>query len=128
MKQSQAWSMDIMLAFIIFIGTIFVFYSIISNKQDGKEDELRDDALRVMESIASKDSNVSIVDGSTINTTKLENLLGRDYSEIKNKIRTKNEFCIFLEDEDGNVIYITIDPEQGGIGSDKINISDIPCG
>lgn len=110
--------MDIMLAFIIFIGTIFVFYSIISNKQDGKEDELREDALRVLE-------NLNI----TENTNQLEELLGEDYSQLKKKLRIKNEFCIFLEDEEGNIIYINPeDPNQPGIGSGKINISGEPCG
>ncbi len=114
MKNSQAWSMDIMLAFIIFIGTIFVFYSIVSNKQGGKEDELRDDALRVLE-------NLNI----TQNISQIEELLTEDYPELKKKLRVKNEFCIYFEDNEGNVIYIS--EGRPGIGSDKINISDVPC-
>lgn len=126
MKKSQAWSMDIMLAVIIFIGTIFFFYTILNTTQSSKEDELKDDALKVLNELISEDSDIRVVDGSQINITKLEELLGEDYSELKSKLRIKNEFCIFFEDEDGYVIYI--DATNTGIGSDIISVSDVPCG
>jgi|TARA_B100001964_G_C14228452_1_gene598869 hypothetical protein len=126
MKTSQAWSMDIMIAIVLFIGTIFVFYSVLSAKQSPKTDELQDDASIVLESIVSEDSDIGILDGAEVNETKLEELLGMEYSEIKKKMRVENEFCIFLEDEEGNVIYITQD--QPGIGSDEISVSEVPCG
>jgi len=128
MKTSQAFSMDIMIAIAIFIGTSFVFYSILSEKQDNKVEDLEEDASKVLKNIVSEDSGVGIVNGVEVNAEKLEALLGMEYEDIKKKIRIKNEFCIFLEDEDGNVIYITTSPDQPGVGSDKINISDIPCG
>ena len=126
MKTSQAWSMDIMIAIVLFIGTIFVFYSVLSAKQSPKTDELQDDASIVLESIVSEDSDIGILNGAEVNETKLEELLGMEYSEIKKKMRVENEFCIFLEDEEGNVIYITQD--QPGIGSDEISVSEVPCG
>jgi len=128
MKTSQAFSMDIMIAIVIFIGTAFVFYSIFSENQESKVEDLKEDASKVLKNIVSEDSGVGIVNGVEVNVTKLENLLGMEYSDIKKKIRINNEFCIFLEDGDGNVIYITTNPDQPGVGSDKINISDIPCG
>lgn len=127
LKTSQAFSMDIMIALVVFIGTIFVIYSVIGGNKDVKVSELEDDASKVLKNVVSESSSVGIVDGIEVNITKLEELLGKDYSEIKKQIRVKNEFCIFLEDEDGNIIYITTDPDRPGVGSDKINISDIPC-
>ena len=115
MKTSQAWSMDIMLAFIIFIGTIFIFYSIISGKHVDKEEELREDASIVLGGL-----NI------TENISQIEELIYEAYPDLKKKLRTENDFCIFLEDEDGNIIYIR--PDQPGIGSKKIMISDEPCG
>jgi len=122
--KSQAFSMDIMIAFVIFIGTIFVFYSIISDRFTSKTDDLGDEASIVLGNLASEDSEIGIIDGIIVNETKLENLLEMDYSEIKKKIRIKNEFCFFLEDSNGDVIYIK---DELGIGSDKINISKVPC-
>jgi len=124
MKTSQAFSMDIMIALVVFIGTIFVFYSIIEARQDGKTDDLQDEASIVLENIASEDSNIGILDGTEIDETKLQQLLGEDYAIIKEKMRVKNDFCIFLEDEDGDIIYINKEP---GIGSGKIKISGEGC-
>ena len=123
--KSQAFSIDIMIALVIFIGTIFVFYSIFSGSEETKTAELEDEASIVLDNIASEDSEVRITDGVVVNETKLAELLGMEYSEIKKKIRVKNDFCFFLEDEDGNIIYI--EAGKPGIGSDKIKISDEPC-
>jgi len=114
MKKSQAWSMDIMIALVIFIGVIFVFYSILSTNGDNKIKELKDDALIVAENI-----------DLTMDSSQIEELLGEDYLELKKKLRVKNEFCIFLEDEEGNVIYLSQD--RPGIGSGKIKISEVKC-
>ena len=117
--------MDIMIALVVFIVTVFVFYSIMEGKQDGKTEELQDEASIVLDNIVSEDSNVGILDGTEIDETKLQQLLGEDYETIKEKIRVKNDFCIFLEDENGDVIYIS--PNQPGVGSPKIKISGDPC-
>lgn len=117
MKKSQAWSMDIMMAFVIFVGTIFVFYSIINNRQTVTNDELKDDASRVLE-------NLNI----TQDISQIDELLKEDYLELKRRLRIKNDFCIYLEDEEGNIININPDDEdQLGIGSGKIYIGDKPC-
>lgn len=115
MKTSQAWSMDIMMAFIIFIGTIFVFYSIISNNQEAKTKELQEDALRVLK-------NLNI----TQNITQIGELLTEDYPELKKKLRVKNDFCIYFEDEEGNIIEIS--ESVTGIGSSDITVGENVCG
>lgn len=117
--------MDVMLAIVVFIGTIFLFYAIFSSNQKGASEELEKDASKVLKSVSSEDPNVGIMDGIEVDEAKLEQLLGKDYSIIKEQIRAEKDFCIFLEDENGDIIYIS--PGQPGIGSDKIKISDVPC-
>jgi hypothetical protein len=124
MKSAQAFSMDIMIALVIFIGVIFTFYLVIDSNQEPAE-KLSDDASRVLQNLISEDPDLGIVDGIEVDETKLEQLLGEDYDLIKERIRTENDFCIFLEDQGGNIIYISGQP---GIGSDKILVSDQPCG
>tara|TARA_B100000315_G_scaffold25988_1_gene22333 strand:+ start:961 stop:1467 length:507 start_codon:yes stop_codon:yes gene_type:complete len=124
MKKSQAWSLDIMVAIVIFIGTIFVFYSIFTNNPGSEAKKLEKDASIVLENIASEDPDLGIVDGIEVDVVKLQELLGEQYSEIKDKIRTDSDFCIFLEDEKGDVIYISGEP---GIGSGNVKISGEGC-
>ena len=126
MKNSQVGSIDIMIAIVIFIGVIFIFYSILSGNPGTKAVELQDEALKVLKNTETVDSSLGIVDGIIINATKLEEILGKDYSEIKNNIRIKNEFCIYFEDENGNLIEI----KEGsyGIGSADIELQGQSCG
>ena len=116
--------MDVMLAIVIFIGTIFVFYAIFAGNRESTAEELEKDASRVLKSVSSEDPDVGIMDGIEVDEAKLQQLLGEDYNAIKEKIRADKDFCIFLEDEVGNVIYVSNKP---GIGSDEIMVSDAPC-
>lgn len=115
MKNSQAWSLDIMIAIVIFIGTIFIFYSILSNDQSSKVIELKEEASRLM-------ANVNI----TKDITLIDTLLMEDYDTLKKKLRIDNEFCIYLEDENGNLIEI----REGsyGMGGEIIELGGKPCG
>lgn len=129
MKKSQAWSFDIMLAVIIFIGTMFFFFAILNKAPGTKIEELEQDASSIIKYIVLEDFRFRVVDGDKINATRLEDLLG-NYSDIKRELRVENEFCIYFEDEDGNIIYINQSESRDytGIGSNIINVSDIPCG
>ena len=126
MKKSQAWSIDIMLAIVIFISAFFVVFIILNPAQESNVNELRDEASIVLKDIESAESDLGIVNGAIVNETKLQELLGKDYQAIKKSLRIKNDFCIYFEDEDGNIIYI--DATHTGVGSDTITVSDIPCG
>ena len=124
--KSQAWSLDIMLAVVVFIGTALFFYSTLSQSQSTKVKDLENEAVNVLGYIEIQNSTASIIDNNEINITKLEGMLGKNYSEIKNKLRIKNDFCIYFEDKQGNIIYIN--QTRIGIGSVIINISSTPCG
>lgn len=117
--------MDIMIAVGVFIVTIFLFYAIFNSNQEIVAEELEKDAIKVLKNIDSENPDVGIVEGIEADEVKLQELLGESYSVIKAKIRAEKDFCIFLEDENGDIIYLS--PGQPGIGSSKIRISDIPC-
>lgn len=125
MKKSQTWSMDAMIAIGVFISAIFVVYLIFSGSKESKAEELEKDANKVLGSIVAEGSEVAIVEGIELNEEKLQQLINEQYLDLKKKIRTENDFCIFLEDEDEKIIYLN---GKVGIGSDIIKISDEPCG
>lgn len=123
-KKSQAFSMDIMLAIVIFLGAIFITYLMLQGGKGGTAKQLEQDASTVLDNLASSDNELGIVDGVEINETKIQQLIDSTYPELKQKMRAGNDFCIFLEDDQGDIIYIS---NQAGIGSGKIKISDTPC-
>ena len=126
MRKSQAFSMDIMLAIVIFLGAIFITYSVLQGGKGGKAKNLEKDASLVLDNLASQDNKVGIVNGIEIDQTKLQALLETTYPQLKEKIRAGSDFCVYLEDEEGNIIYLS--NNKVGIGSDKITISNKDCG
>jgi hypothetical protein len=128
MKRSQVGSFDIMIAVVIFIGTIFVVYSAFANSPKSNAKDLESEASIVLENVASQNPELGLIEGTEISEAKLQQLLGEDYELIKQQMRVKNDFCIFLEDQDGSLVYLS----QGtpGIGSNKIKIglNEESCG
>lgn len=125
MKNSQALSIDIMLGIIVFIGAIFFFYSVFSQNKESDITALEADASKIMKAVSSGDE-ISVLTGTEIDIDKIQALLGEEYTDIKNKLRVGSDFCIFIEDESDNIIYLSAS-SQSGVGSNKIKVSDIPC-
>jgi len=126
-KKSQAWSFDVILAVIIFVGAFFVFYALTKPQVEKSADTLRSDAELIAKELLSESSPLNILDGSTIDEAKLQQLLSEDYPALKSQVRVEGNFCIYLEDQDGNVIYISREPDVTGVGSPTMSISSIPC-
>lgn len=121
--------MDVTLAVIIFIAAFFVIYTIAANRTASSIDDLAREAERISKEAASENSSISLVEDSQLNQVKIEDLIGQDYDEIKKKLRVENEFCIYVEDEEGNLIFLNKSETENvtGIGSPNINISGIAC-
>ncbi len=78
---------------------------------------------------------ITFVDKGKINEEELRVLAGEDYESIQELIGAKKNFCIYLENESGNIIPISsYDFYLYGIGSDdavlgtRANGDEILCG
>jgi hypothetical protein len=117
MKKSQAFSFDVILAVIIFVGAFFIFYFLLNPGTD-KVEELRSCAELVS-------SALNITDQGAVSESQLQELIDGDYPTLKAKIRAGCDFCIYFEDQGGNIVYVR--GGISGVGSSKINISGTPC-
>lgn len=127
MDRAQVWSIDVLLAVVIFISIILIFYVTINSKQGPKLKSLEQDAAN-LKSELEKHPELSFLDADEINYTKLQNFsdeVSTNYSEVKEKLGIRGEFCIFYEDEQGNLVLVD---NRTGIGSGDVNISGTPCG
>ncbi len=125
-KKSQAWSFDIIIAVILFIGAFFAFYVILKQQTEEPVETLRDDAELIANELLSETSPLNVIEDGKINEEKLQQLIG-NYPTLKSQVRIEGDFCIYLENQEGNIIYITQDPKVTGIGSPSIIVSEIPC-
>ena len=124
-KKSQSWSIDFVLAIFIFVSALIIFYSILNSGSNEKAELLQKDAYLVIRETSNENLPLTIVEKDTVNETKLDALVQKDYNEIRREIGVQNDFCIHFEDENGNVIPI----KEGvvGVGSPNIKVGGVPC-
>lgn len=123
--KAQSWSIDITLGVIIFIAAFFVFYSLLNASPDAKAKNLQEEASSVIKQVASEEAPLRIVDNKEINISRLNELKNLSYEELKRRLRLEGDFCIYMEDEKGNLVLIN--NSYKGIGSPNINLSGTPC-
>ena len=124
-QKAQSWSIDIALGVVVFIAAFFIFYFLLSPSPTSKAGSLKSDASSVIRQVASEEAAEGIVDGEEINVSKLNELKNLSYDELRRRLRVEGDFCIYFEDEQGNIVIIN--DSYKGIGSPNINISGTPC-
>ena len=123
--KAQSWSIDLALGVIVFMVAFFIFYSALNENPNTKESNLKEDASAVIKEVSSSNGALSIVANNQINESKAGELKNLGYSSLKKRLRVDGDFCIYLEDEKGNVVLIN--NSYRGIGSPNMNISNAPC-
>ena len=63
--------------------------------------------------------DVSFAHNGVVDEYKLQEIQSMNYKDFKNSLKVKNDFCIYLEDENGNIILAK--------GSSKLNNDGIIC-
>lgn len=125
LKKSQSWSVDIILAVVLFMGAFFLFYALLGDNPSARTKNLRDDASSVIKQVSSEGVSVNILEKQQINLSRMNELKNLSYDELKRMLRVEGDFCIYLEDDKGYVIVLN--NSYKGIGSPNINISNTPC-
>lgn len=125
MSKAQSWSVDVVLAVIIFMAAFFLFYPLLKESPSSNVQNLKDDASNVIKQVSSEDNPLGVLNKNEIDVDKLNELKNISYSELKQRLRTEGEFCIYMEDEQGNIVLIN--DSYKAIGSPDINISGTPC-
>lgn len=134
MKKSQIWSMDTIIATIIFISAITAFAVIISTNYTGNSlENIKSEAKLVPEQLlTSENTQVSILTNNVVDLNKVKELQELNYDELKSLLGVKGNFCLYFETADGQVINLSdltgYNGKSVGIGSGVVNLSNnVPC-
>ncbi|MBS3105024.1 hypothetical protein J4234_02095 [Candidatus Woesearchaeota archaeon] len=65
------------------------------------------------------DHDVSFANNGVIDENKMREIQTMDYDDFKDSVNAKNDFCVYIEDWNGDIILSK--------GSDKLNGDGIPC-
>ena len=137
--KGQAWSIDLVIGVLIFLIAVGAIYSILSSRQHEDPAPLRIESEVIATILTNNASNqlLQVAEGNQLEMDKLGGLATRannDYELLKQELGIQNEFCIYLQDEEGNLIYITgtDGKKYAGIGpgDPSLNLTEnqLPCG
>ena len=142
MGKGQIWSVDLAIGMLVFLLAVGTIYSLLNAK--GAEDpaplRIESEVVATVLTTGADAPGLRVADENKLDMIALGDLANRaqtDYEQIKDTFGIDNNFCIFLEDEDGNLVCLQDSSGQlfAGIGPDdgKLNLTTdgsggIPCG
>lgn len=140
-KKSQTWSFDLMLGLTAFMVIFIMIYGFITySTNTSSTDALKRESELILASTEAQNSAAGFIENNQIIKERLYTISNPDgFDKLKGTIGARNNFCIFLEDEDGKLLNLNGEPadvmtNQVGIGDinlpDEINmkINGVPCG
>lgn len=122
-KRGQTWSFDLIVAVVIFIIVVGVFYAVLNRSDEGVVDTqaLETNAKSISQQLNCDVSPVHppcFIDNGEINQTKLAAVASLSYTELKELLGTNQDFCIYFLDEQTRIIPV-IDESKPGLGNDN---------
>ena len=87
------------IALVLVVAVLAIFVSVYEKSNDIK----KIDAGQITE-IIMDDHYLSFASNGVIDDSKLKEIQKMDYTTLKSQLNAKNDFCMYIEDENGNVI------------------------
>jgi len=133
MERGQVWSVDVLLAVVIFISVILIFYVTMTPKEKPRLKDLESEAKDLKIELE-QNHELGFINADEIDEEKLnafiENATPANYQALKQKLGIKGDFCIFYEDAEGHIILIRTGDNTGvgSVGSPDVLINNVRCG
>lgn len=132
MRRGQAWSVDLVVGVLIFLLVIGLFYSLLSRNINDDTTQLKVESETVANKLSDNTMNSLLTNGE-VDPEKMKTFTEKEISELKAELGVNNDFCIFFEDDTGNIVPIIINDSGTqkvyySIGSKEINVSGHECG
>lgn len=127
--------MDLIIATVLFALVFAGFYGFVTSLLVEPEDRsLAQQAALIGAALSERRSPLQVIDAQQIDITKLGNISDLQYNELKAKLGIKDDFCLYFEDGQGNLVEISPGKKsigKGTLGDNAVLITggkEIPCG
>jgi hypothetical protein len=139
MVRGQAWSMDLVFGVLIFLLAVGIIYAMVMGRNDNDIAPLRLESEVIAGKLQS-DATIALTSDNQLNLTRLAEFAanatnpssGINYESIREQLGVTGEFCIYLQDNEGNILYIVGSDGKRytgiGSGTGELNVSGVPCG
>lgn len=101
------------LALVLIVAVIAIIVAI-----NDKSSEPGTEAKMIADAIMD-DHGISFASNGIVDENRLEEVRSMDYWDLKGSLKARNDFCIYIEDEKGNIILSK--------GSGKLSKDDVAC-
>ncbi len=107
---------------VLAVAIVVVAFSMLTPQSD---EGLQEEAETILDELTNGDEHTFAVNDA-FQEEILAKISGMSYKELKDSLNVENDFCIYFEDEVGNLVEV----KDGlrSIGSDTIVIDGRPCG
>lgn len=130
--QGQSWSLDIILAFVIFMLIVGIFYTLLNNNKKTEISDVQLEASTLsgnLDGSSGINSSLKIIENGVVDDQKLKELYDANYLGLKNQFGLRGDFCIYMVDQYGNLVAInTSSGLKNGFGGSDLIINGRPCG
>lgn len=99
----------------IMLVLIVAFIAIIISAYNKANDHKGTEAEKITQMILD-DSHVSFASNGVIDIIKLEEVRNMAYEDFKKSVNAKSDFCVYVEDENGNLLLAKGPSKLGGDG------------
>jgi hypothetical protein len=123
-KKKFTFNFNAALTLLLIIALLAILKEI-SSPIGNLESDLADEAQVVLNKLTASNSDMSLITSDGITDERVSKLESMEYDYVKGMLGVKSEFCVYVEDIDGNIVKI--DNKDKVIGSDKIHINGKPC-
>lgn len=125
--------MDLIIAMVIFVLIITIFYSLLATPENTRPRQLQEEGLRIASKLESSSTACDILDHGTIDRTQLDACFQMSVEQFRRSAGIRNRFCIYIQDQNGRTIALDrIDGgnlvHQLGFGDPELEIAGVGCG
>ncbi len=99
---------------LVFIVAVIALAAAVLEKASHPETE-----AKKIKDMLLDDHELSLVEEGVIEDSRLDKIKDTSYKDLKSSLDAKNDFCLYIEDENGNVILAK--------GSSRLGNDGIPC-
>lgn len=106
-KRAQTWSFDLIIAVVLFIVVVALFYSFLSADTNEETTRRLEGGAEIIINQLNCDqsgSTVCVINRGTVTDDSLQTLVDMTYEAARAEFGVSGEFCIYLRDLEGNLI------------------------
>lgn len=131
-RKGQTYSMDLIIGAVIFILLVVIFLALmlVNRSQDYDLRAQVDFLFDGFDSQSSTPSSIKLFQGSSVDSAQVQALFESNYTELKQELGIRDDFCIMFIDSSGGLMGFEVDNQtKYSFGHPSIMVSEnLRCG